>query len=244
MPIVAPNNPSVVEVLGTTIDNDVAGLPATCFSSQPQGPTEWISYTATCTGTLSISTCHPNTDYDTVLYVMLDSPAGGNCWDSVLGCNDDSAAPGCQINGLNRRSRVDVHVNSGAVVKIAVSGFNGASGTYAAVGRLIDLQPRAPRAVGRGLARVGARRARGARRGGGMGDRAGREVDEELGATLRCGVGVGGVPGQFNAKLSVGGDPRAAKVPGLQEFARERNLTRVSIADDPQVTKHDAARRV
>ena len=132
-PVQAPNNQSVVEVLGTTIDNDVAGLPATCFSSQPQGPTEWISYTATCTGTLSISTCHPNTDYDTVLYVMLDSPVGGNCWDSVLGCNDDSAAPGCQINGLNRRSRVDVHVNSGAVVKIAVSGFNGASGNYGVV---------------------------------------------------------------------------------------------------------------
>lgn len=132
-PLEADNEQGIEEVLGTTTDNEVDELPSNCFGTQPQGPAEWISYTAACTGTYAISTCHPNTDFDTVLNVMLDTPGTAWCWESLLGCNDDSPAPGCQINGLNRRSRVDVHVNAGDTLKIAVSGYNGASGNYGLV---------------------------------------------------------------------------------------------------------------
>lgn len=132
-PVVAPNDQSIVEVLGTTADNEVASLPSNCFSGQPQGPTEWVMYTATCTGSLVISTCHPSTDYDTVLNVMTYTNGGFGCPDQLMGCNDDSPAPGCQLNGQNRRSRVEVNVTAGQEIYIAVSGYSGASGHYGLV---------------------------------------------------------------------------------------------------------------
>ncbi|MFO0782106.1 MAG: hypothetical protein U0636_00290 [Phycisphaerales bacterium] len=132
-PVNAPNNQAVVEVFGTTVDNDVTSLPSNCFGGQPQGPAEWIRYTPTCTGTLVITTCHPATDFDTVLNVMKYTNGGFGCPNFLLGCNDDSAAPNCQIDGFNRRSRVEVSVTAGEDIYIVVSGYSGASGNYGVV---------------------------------------------------------------------------------------------------------------
>jgi len=116
--------------VGNTSDNAVdATVPTNCFGGFGQGPMEWISYTATCPGILTLTTCNAGTDYDTVITV-LRYEFDGNCWTTFLGCNDDSPLPGCQIGGLNRKSYIQVPTSPGEVFRIVVSGFNGASGNY------------------------------------------------------------------------------------------------------------------
>lgn len=128
--IVANNVPETVVIHGNTSDNAVASIPDDCFAGFPKGGTEWISYTATCQGILTITTCDDDTDFDTVLSV-LRYEFDGNCWTSFIECNDDSPQPGCQINGLNRKSWMQIPCSPGEVFRIVVSGFNGANGNYA-----------------------------------------------------------------------------------------------------------------
>ena len=118
-----------ISISGNTGDNAVAALPGTCFNGQPQGPAEWINYTSQCWETLTITTCHPDTDFDTVVTVLrYDNGAG--CWTSLEACNDDSPEPGCQLNGVNRKSWLEVDCQPGDNFRIVVSGYNGASGNY------------------------------------------------------------------------------------------------------------------
>ncbi|MCH7721056.1 MAG: hypothetical protein IH988_08725 [Planctomycetes bacterium] len=77
----------------------------------------WYDYTATCTGTLTVSTCS-DADYDTRL-AMYD---GFGCTGSLVECNDDGA--GC--SGFT--SEMTASVTSGDQLKIRVGGFDG-SGT-------------------------------------------------------------------------------------------------------------------
>jgi len=128
--IVVNNAPTTVTIVGNTSDNAVANLPNNCFGSFPQGGAEWITYTSTCNGILTIDTCSPNTDFDTVLTV-LRYEFDGNCWSTFIGCNDDSNAIGCTLNGQPRLSRLQVPCSPSEVFRIVVSGFNGASGEYA-----------------------------------------------------------------------------------------------------------------
>ena len=127
---VANNVPSTVTIYGDTSDNAVADLPNACFGGLPQGPAEWITYTATCNGILTIDTCDPTTNFDTVLTV-LRYEFDGNCWSTFIECNDDSAMAGCQLGGQNRKSWLQVPCGPGEVFRIVVSGFNGAKGIYA-----------------------------------------------------------------------------------------------------------------
>lgn len=129
-PVAASNAQGISEVVGTTVDNEVSDVPATCFNGQPQGPTEWIKYTANCNATLVISTCHPNTDFDTVLNVLTMDNWSNLCGEQFIGCNDDSNAPGCSLGGVNRKSRLEIEVANGDEILIAVSGYGGASGNY------------------------------------------------------------------------------------------------------------------
>jgi len=127
-PVIASSVSSFVTVFGNTSDNPVTALPGTCLGANP-GRAEWVSYTCLCTGTYLISTCNPGTDFDTMLNVM-QHQIPGPCAGMFLACNDDSPLDGCQIDGFNRKSFVQVTVQAATMLRIAVSGWNGASGNY------------------------------------------------------------------------------------------------------------------
>jgi hypothetical protein len=116
-------------IVGSTVDNAVAGLPGTCFGQQPQGPAEWVRWTAPCNGLVTFSTCNPGTNFDTVITV-LRYEFDGNCWSTYIACNDDSSLPGCDISGTNRKSSITVSVDPGEVLFAVVSGWGGAAGAY------------------------------------------------------------------------------------------------------------------
>jgi hypothetical protein len=84
----------------------------------------WYNYTASCTGTLTVSTCLQDGgdafyDSDLAVYNGCACPVS----DAVLlGCNDDFGA-GCTATGTSFPSRVVVPVNGGDCYKIRVGGF-------------------------------------------------------------------------------------------------------------------------
>ncbi|MFO0829367.1 MAG: pre-peptidase C-terminal domain-containing protein [Phycisphaerales bacterium] len=88
---------------------------------------EWYSFVVPCTGTVTIDTCDPGTDFDTTLSVFADCSGNPN---SEIACNDDSTDPGCQIRGLNRKSRVTFNATGGETVYIRVSGYQNAVGNF------------------------------------------------------------------------------------------------------------------
>lgn len=109
---------------GTTADNTGStGNDTTCGGT---GDTidEWYCYTATCDGMATASTCLPATAFDTTLAVF------DACGGAQIVCNDDTAAPECQIGGLNRKSRVTWAVTGGTSYFVRVSGFGGLTGAY------------------------------------------------------------------------------------------------------------------
>jgi len=127
--IVANNVPTTVTIVGNTSDNSVQALPTQCTGANP-GRAEWITYTCTCFGVTTISTCNPGTNFDTMLNVMTYE-FDGNCWSTFEECNDDwTSLTACQLDGLYRKSFVQFVTFPGQVLRIAVSGYNGASGAY------------------------------------------------------------------------------------------------------------------
>ncbi len=118
-------------VLGTTLDND----PAADVSPCGLGDTvpEWYKFTASCplliSPTITITTCHEYTDFDTVISVWR-AGSGGQCLGEFVVCNDDSTAPGCQLNGLNRLSKVTFPADNKEVFYLRVSGYQGAVGNF------------------------------------------------------------------------------------------------------------------
>ncbi|MDZ4752875.1 MAG: hypothetical protein SGJ11_00075 [Phycisphaerae bacterium] len=85
---------------------------------------EWYRFVMPCDGTVDITTCHPGTDFDTTIAVFSD------CNGAEIDCNDDSVAPGCQIDRLNRKSTVSISGAGGEVLFIRVSGFAAAVGNF------------------------------------------------------------------------------------------------------------------
>ncbi|MHC4909800.1 MAG: hypothetical protein ACYTF9_08795, partial [Planctomycetota bacterium] len=89
----------------------------------------WFTYQATCTGTLTVTTCEQlggSADYDTDLVVY----EGVDCGNLVLlGCNDDDGSNPCG-GGPDYHSTVQVQVSAGASYLIRVGGYNpGDAGT-------------------------------------------------------------------------------------------------------------------
>jgi len=107
-------------LVGATNDGN-----ASCGSSNSSSDV-WFSWTASCTGTASISTCGTNdiggTDQgiDTVLSVY------SSCGGSELACNDDDALAACSgfEAGLARDSAVQVPVAAGQTLLVRVSTWN------------------------------------------------------------------------------------------------------------------------
>jgi hypothetical protein len=115
---------------GTTLDND----PATDVSPCGLNDTvpEWYKFTVECPFTgppnVVITTCDPNTDFDTVLSVWKAGASG--CSGEFVACNDDDSTPGCQLNGFNRKSRVAFTAERDDVFYVRVSGYQGAKGNF------------------------------------------------------------------------------------------------------------------
>ncbi len=85
---------------------------------------EWYRFVMPCQGSVIISTCNPETNFDTTLSVFAD------CNGSEIACNDDSSEPGCQIGRVNRKSQVSINASGGEVIYIRVSGFQGQVGSF------------------------------------------------------------------------------------------------------------------
>lgn len=117
---------------GYTGDNSSSvQFPNNCFSGTTPGPSEWISWYCSCSGTMTATTCSPNTNFDTVLTVLDHSPSSpGTWWETMVACNDDSPIAGCQLNGVNRKSHVTFQTIAGHYYYFVVSGYNGAQGDY------------------------------------------------------------------------------------------------------------------
>lgn len=81
----------------------------------------WFSWTAPCTGSLTVDTCGA-ADFDTRVAVY-DGCTAGPSDGNLLGCNDDAA--GCP--GFT--SALSVPVSAGQCYLIRVGGYNGGSGT-------------------------------------------------------------------------------------------------------------------
>ncbi len=79
----------------------------------------WYLYIAPSAGTLTVSTCNPGTEFDTVL------SAYSTCGGPDIACNDDSAVvlQACSLNGLNRKSIMTVPVSAGQSVLVRLSAF-------------------------------------------------------------------------------------------------------------------------
>ncbi|MHC5115426.1 MAG: FG-GAP repeat domain-containing protein, partial [Planctomycetota bacterium] len=122
--IAISNGDTFFSTIGAT--DGAPPLPPECDEGAGPGFVQeiWFTYTATCDGLLSVSTCDQAT-FDTRLAVYSGaSPPppspGGPCADpQLLGCNDD--APDCAIF----TSELTIDVLTGETYLIAVGGFDG-----------------------------------------------------------------------------------------------------------------------
>ena len=99
---------------GTTSDNSEEPDITSCTFSDTV--TEWYCYTASCTGTATVSTC--GSSYDTALSAWDACPEDGG---NQIACNDDAC-------GL--QSTITFPVVAGGTYYVRVSGFNNSSGNY------------------------------------------------------------------------------------------------------------------
>jgi hypothetical protein len=128
-PRLANNVAQFQTITGNTADNPYATIPNTCFPGSTPGPCEWIKWTSSCQGVVTVSTCNPGTNFDTVVTV-LRYEFDGNCWSTFVACNDDSPQAGCLLNGVNRKSWLQVQVFPSEVLYFVVSGWGNTSGAY------------------------------------------------------------------------------------------------------------------
>lgn len=123
-------NPNGAYVGGTTLDNDPTAAMAPCAPGDTVA--EWYRFIAYCpllvTPQVTITTCYSETDFDTVLTVY--KAGNGTCLGALVTCNDDTTSPQCQLNGLNRKSRVTFTAEQYGVYYIRVSGYQGAAGRF------------------------------------------------------------------------------------------------------------------
>lgn len=85
----------------------------------------WYEWVAPCTGGVLVTTCHPGTEFDTILSAWNDCPAT-----LELDCNDDAVGspPSCDLNGANRKSVVGSPVDQGHTYYFRVSAFSDSPG--------------------------------------------------------------------------------------------------------------------
>jgi hypothetical protein len=101
---------------------------APCATSN-DGRDVWYKFQIGCGGNVigSVNTCDPFTSFDTILTLYR-----GSCDGLILvGCNDDFNQSTCLLNGLARKSLVDLPNPAPAgTYYVRVSGYQGATGNY------------------------------------------------------------------------------------------------------------------
>jgi subtilisin-like proprotein convertase family protein len=112
-------------VVGTNQAATGTGQPASLCGTTPGSFGVWYTFTGSG-GLVTVSTCNPDTDFDTKLNIY-----SGTCDNLVcVGGNDDSADPGCQIGGQNRKSKVTFSSTAGTTYYVLVTGFGSARGNF------------------------------------------------------------------------------------------------------------------
>lgn len=118
--VVTGDDGQTAVVTGTTVDNYETFPPCTPFSS----PGEWVTYYCTCEHqNVELSTCHPETDFDTVLTVYRESVSQG-CDGILIECVDDTESAACLLNGFHRKSKASFTAQYGEVYHILISGYS------------------------------------------------------------------------------------------------------------------------
>ncbi|MDZ4831619.1 MAG: hypothetical protein SGJ09_15645, partial [Phycisphaerae bacterium] len=123
-------NPVSGTVTGTNLDKPLGSDLANCVNGE--GASTWYFFESPCiipNSELTISLCHPGTNFDTVLTVWRIGEHG-ECAQVLIDCNDDYSGSGCQISGFNRKSKVSFTAQPGWTYYVQVSGFLGAKGDY------------------------------------------------------------------------------------------------------------------
>ena len=94
------------------------------------GHSIWYRFSIPCAqpADVVVSTCHPGTDFDTIVTVWTQD-LFGLCNAVEVACNDDSSTPGCAIGQANRKSRLAFQALPSGVYYIQVSGYQGAIGS-------------------------------------------------------------------------------------------------------------------
>ena len=111
---------------GCTLDNPLAETPPCGFGD---AYSEWIVWTAPCNGFVTMSTCHPETDFDTVIAVWRETFDGG-CTGNFVECEDDSSGAACDLPGVGSKTSLEFFADQGIQYWIQVTGYNGASGNF------------------------------------------------------------------------------------------------------------------
>lgn len=115
-----------IVVTGITTDNAHVSPP--CVFGSAGG--EWITYIPPCAAAhVTVSTCHPGTDFDTAVTVWRQTTAGG-CPGTWEVCVDDTDEAACLLNGFFRKSKLEFECVPGSIYHIMVSGFSGSEGAY------------------------------------------------------------------------------------------------------------------
>ena len=130
--------PSETIQLGDLGDNTASGESDTCGTSNTID--EWFSYTAACTGTVTVTTCHTETEFDSTLSVWQGSDCGSL---SEVTCNDDAAGapPACDLNGSNRKSIASYSATAGTTYYFRVTAYSDNLGSGAAFAVSADCTP-------------------------------------------------------------------------------------------------------
>ena len=142
--LVLPGTPGLHEVVmdassATGVSESICGVPV--------GHTVWFSVTPTVSGSLTFTTCHPRTTYDTVVQAF----RGGDPDCEVMTfveCNDDTPTAACSNGCSAYGSRLRFDVTSGTQYRIQVGSYNSNSagcnvclGAYVSICNETDLTP-------------------------------------------------------------------------------------------------------
>ncbi|MBL8899369.1 MAG: hypothetical protein JNM84_17160 [Planctomycetes bacterium] len=102
--------------LGFTNANATTSSPA--WPCANGGSDVWFRYVASCTGSATVETCSPGTNYDSALEAF-----SGSCASSIsLACNDDACS--------SLSSRITFDVVQGSTYYLRVGGFGSATGVF------------------------------------------------------------------------------------------------------------------
>jgi cysteine-rich repeat protein len=96
------------------------------FGDDSIGNDIWFNYVATCTGTLTATTCEElggSADFDTRIAIH-DGTACSGLLGTVLVCNDDDPVNACGTGGGGFHSTATAAVTSGQIYKIRLGGFS------------------------------------------------------------------------------------------------------------------------